>query len=405
MLSVTIGLNALRANPVRALLSTLGVVMGVASLVAVLALGDGVEAFAREQLERTTSIQAIEVRSRTTRELDGIQLPVTDYPVFTPADAQALVAAMSAAREVRHQVVGAGRVRLAGSDSLRGVSVFGLTGWPSLKPPPLAAGRFLEPADSTVVVVSHDLALAVAAGGGAATALGKTVRIEDAAWTIVGVIEAQRGAVAFTAVVPAAAASQAMVPALTPRLPTLVVTARRVEDVEVAKAEVEGWLAGRDSGWRDRVTVTTQLARAKQARQGMLIFKLLMGAITGISLLVGGIGIMNVLLASVAERTREIGIRKAAGARRRDVLLQFLAESVAITGLGSVVGVLLGLGGAFGVTAVMRARTEAVIYAAFTWGTVAIAVAAAVTVGIAFGIYPALRAARLSPIDAIRHET
>ncbi|HEX9165729.1 MAG TPA: FtsX-like permease family protein, partial [Gemmatimonadales bacterium] len=144
--------------------------------------------------------------------------------------------------------------------------------------------------------------------------------------------------------------------------------------------------------------------RARQARQGMLIFKLLMGAITGISLLVGGIGIMNVLLASVAERTREIGIRKATGARRRDVLLQFLAESVAITGLGSVVGVLLGLAGAFGVTAIMRARTEAVIYAAFTWGTVAIAVAAAVTVGIAFGIYPALRAARLSPIDAIRHE-
>lgn len=347
MLSISIGINALRPNPVRALLSTLGVVMGVASLVAVLALGDGVEAFAREQLERTTSIQAIEVRSRTTRELDGIPLPVTDYPVFTPADAQALVAALPAAREVRLQVVGAGRVRLAGSDSLRGVSVFGLTGWPSLKPPPLAAGRFLELADSTAVVVSHDLALAVAAGGDAA-ALGKALRIEDAA------------------------AAQAMVPALTPRLPTLVVTARRVEDVEVAKAEVEAWLAGRDPGWRDRVTVTTQLARAKQARQGMLIFKLLMGAITGISLLVGGIGIMNVLLASVAERTREIGIRKAAGARRR---------------------------------AVMRARTEALIYAAFTWGTVAIAVAAAVTVGIAFGIYPALRAARLSPIDAIRHET
>jgi putative ABC transport system permease protein len=137
----------------------------------------------------------------------------------------------------------------------------------------------------------------------------------------------------------------------------------------------------------------------------MLLFKLLMGAITGISLLVGGIGIMNVLLASVAERTREIGIRKAAGARRRDVLLQFLAESVAITGLGSVVGVLLGLGGAFGVTAIMRARADAPVYAAFSWGTVAVAVLAAVTVGVVFGIYPALRAARLSPIDAIRHES
>ena len=114
---------------------------------------------------------------------------------------------------------------------------------------------------------------------------------------------------------------------------------------------------------------------------------------------------MNVLLASVAERTREIGVRKTTGARRRDILWQFLAESVAITGTGSLLGIALGLAGAFGVTAIMRARTEATVYAAFTWGTVLVAVGAAVAVGITFGMYPALRAARLSPIDAIRHET
>ena len=152
------------------------------------------------------------------------------------------------------------------------------------------------------------------------------------------------------------------------------------------------------------VTVATNTARARQARQAVLVFKLAMGAITGISLLVGGIGIMNVLLASVAERTREIGIRKATGARHRDILGQFLAESVAITGAGSVAGVLLGLGLAFGVSAIIRAQTRATIYAGFTWGTVAVAVAASVTVGLGFGMYPALRAARLAPIDAIRHE-
>jgi putative ABC transport system permease protein len=86
------------------------------------------------------------------------------------------------------------------------------------------------------------------------------------------------------------------------------------------------------------------------------------------------------------------------------VLVQFLAESVTITGVGSIIGVALGLGGAFAATAIIRAQTQAPVLAAFTWGTVAVAVGAAVAVGIAFGTYPALRAARLSPIDAIRHE-
>ena len=95
--------------------------------------------------------------------------------------------------------------------------------------------------------------------------------------------------------------------------------------------------------------VRTDEARAKQAKQGIFLFKLFMGAITGISLLVGGIGIMNVLLAAVAERTREIGIRKATGARQRDILAQFLAESVAITGLGSAIGFAVGLTGALGI--------------------------------------------------------
>jgi putative ABC transport system permease protein len=141
-----------------------------------------------------------------------------------------------------------------------------------------------------------------------------------------------------------------------------------------------------------------------QAARGIVIFKLFMGAITGISLLVGGIGIMNVLLASVTERTREIGIRKAAGARRRDLLAQFLAESVTISLVGSFLGALLGLGAAFGATAVMRAKSSARIFAAVSWETLIVAAAAAILVGVVFGIYPALRAARLSPVEAIRHE-
>lgn len=130
-----------------------------------------------------------------------------------------------------------------------------------------------------------------------------------------------------------------------------------------------------------------------------------MGAVTCISLLVGGIGIMNVMLASVSERTREIGIRKAVGARRADVRSQFLAESVAISGFGSAIGVALGLAASFGITAVMRARVSGMeIHASVSWSTILVAVASAAIVGLVFGTYPARRAARLDPIDAIRHE-
>ncbi|MBC7897763.1 MAG: FtsX-like permease family protein, partial [Cytophagaceae bacterium] len=164
-------------------------------------------------------------------------------------------------------------------------------------------------------------------------------------------------------------------------------------------------LAARTPAWRTRFDLATYEARAQQAAQGILIFKLLMGAITGISLLVGGIGIMNVLLASVSERTREIGIRRATGATRRDILLQFLAESVAISGFGSVLGIALGLGGAFGITAVIRRyATAGFIQASFSWGSVAAAAGASLLIGLLFGTYPARRASQLSPIDAIRHE-
>jgi putative ABC transport system permease protein len=266
----------------------------------------------------------------------------------------------------------------------------------------LKAGRFFSAAGTREVVISARLAADLHLD------LGDSLQLSGRRWNVVGVLADSPGGDerVLLAFIPLPFADSAIM-SLGPRpVPSMLLKATRVEDVDSVQTGVAGWLARRyGDDWKDKVRVGTRADRLAQIQQGMLVFKILMGAITGISLLVGGIGIMNVLLASVAERTREIGVRKTTGARRRDILWQFLAESVAITGTGSVLGIALGLAGAFGVTAIMRARTEATVYAGFTWGTVLVAVGAAVVVGITFGMYPALRAARLSPIDAIRHET
>ena len=394
--SIRVGLDALGMNPLRTLLSTSGVVIGVASLVAVLSLGDGIERYAREQIGSTTDIQFITVTPRTTVTVDGVRLPGRDFPSFTPADAEAVAREIPGVDQVRLLLTGSGQ--FMAHDSSRAGIVMGTYVRPD-SAVAMQSGRWFTAGElrdgRRVAVVSPRLAALLG---------GDSLVLQGISWPIIGVMQDQRRDSVLRIIVPVAVASTAMVASEWPRAPTLLVRARRVEDVEPVSAAVGRWVAARNPSWRAGVSIVTNTERARQARQGALVFKIFMGAITGISLLVGGIGIMNVLLASVVERTREIGIRKATGARPRDVMTQFLAESVTITGAGSLLGVALGLTGAFSVTAIIRAQTQAPMYAAFTWGTVAVAVLAAGIVGVAFGIYPALRAASLSPIEAIRHE-
>ncbi len=414
--SLRIALQTLRANPLRTILSTLGVVMGVASLVAVLAIGDGVEEFARSQLQRTTDLQTITVAPVTYELIDHVRVPRSGYPTFTLHDSDSLGAALRGEATVSIVASGNALVARASASAPRAAAVTATV--------PAAAerlrldfdaGRLMNDAElrsaARVVVLSHGLAAALAKADSVSntsptTLVGQTVQLQDHPYRVTGVLAPEKGTEdRLAAIVPFTVAADATIKTSEPDHPMLLVRAARVERVDSVRARTERWLSERYGTWQGKVKLQTEAAsRLKQASQGIMIFKLAMGSFAAISLIVGGMGIMNILLASVFERTREIGVRKAIGARQRDILAQFLAESVAISGVGSVIGVAAGLAGAFAVTAIMRAQTEAVIFAAFTWPTLLIAMAIAIAVGLASGTYPALRAARLSPIDAIRHE-
>jgi len=408
--SVAIGLQTLRLNPMRTLLSTLGIIMGVAALVSVLSLGDGMQRYARDQIERTTDLHSISLTPSLFRTVDGQRFPRTDVATLDQSDAESL-AVLTAGRAVVTLLLSGQALVTTRSDTIpRAAQVLGtLANVESELPAPLAAGRFFTDDEvrrsAPVVVVSSALARRLSAGAGVESVIGDSVLFQGQARLVIGVLAPETGEQQQLAFMPLEAARSALPPALVGRPMTTVVKARRVEDVTQIRKSVEGWLAQKfGTSWQDRMTIATNQSRVAQAQQGMRLFKLFMGALTGISLLVGGIGIMNVLLASVIERTREIGIRKATGARQRHILLQFLSESVTISTAGSMIGVLLGVSASYTVTAFMRSVTSAPIHAGFSLGTLLIAVGASVIVGLTFGLYPALRAARLSPVDAIHRE-
>ncbi len=405
--AVRVGLDTLRANPLRTSLSTLGVVIGVASLVAVLAVGDGLERFVRSQIERTTDLQTIGVRSRTSDQVDGIIVPRQDVLMLNAAIRDSLAAALVTPADVFISNQGAARLsggRITGNAA---VLLYGIMGDAFPKRFEIVAGEKLSPAHEAsgerVAVVSSALARAYT-GAAADSAVGQLVRFGEAEFRIIGVVADEAGDPRRAAVIPWTTMAAAA-PTAVDRSATIEVRVRDAAQIGAAVKEVEGWMRTRFGAPGERYLIEAYSEmRLEQVRQGIMLFKLTMGTFAGIALIVGGIGIMNVLLSAVIERTREIGIRKACGARDGDVLAQFLSESVAISGVGAVMGAVLGLAGAFLATSLMRQLTKATIYAAFTWKSLFAAAVVAVVIGLVFGTYPALRAARLSPVDAMRNE-
>lgn len=402
VISASAALQTLRANPVHALLSTLGIIIGVAALVAILALADGMEAFGREQIALTTDFQSIQVTPSQTERIDGILVQRHDVPTFTVEDASILRGLISSSAAVAIVQIMGKEIQLEGDTSSAGAFLYKTEpGIIRVADAELVAGREMSDDDVRdglqIAVITDSLAARLAPGMEAATLIGRYIHVDDSEIEIVGLVR-ERGVRRPAAFIPLTTHAESENP------PILAVRTHTVEQTPQVRDIIETWLDERFVDGSDAFQIATNELRIAQIYRGILLFKIVMGIITGISVVVGGIGVMNVLLVSITERTKEIGVRRSSGARRSDIVIQFLSESMALSLTGCFLGLVLGFAGVFAFVPVIRYVTGVPFQAAFGWASVLIVAIAGLVLGLVFGTYPAYRASRLLPIEALRRE-
>ncbi|MFT4108367.1 ABC transporter permease [Propionicimonas sp.] len=411
--------RGLTANKTRSALTMLGVLIGVASVIILVGVGTGASASVTNTLNSLgTNTLTVTLKSaggglfggfgggsssdEATRK-DGTS---TREPSLTMADAEAL-SDRTLAPDVAEvaPVVGAASVTATYQGASHSVtSTTGTTAsYLAISNETVATGRAFSDSDyqghSRVLLLGPTVAKDLAGGDGTAI-LDQTIRLNGKEFTVVGILTA-KGTTAGQdqddrIIAPATAVQDHL--AGYGNLSSISVQATSAETVDAAQAQVESVLDARHrTNAEDRdFTVTNSASFLSAASSITSIFTLLLGAIAGISLLVGGIGVMNIMLVTVTERTREIGIRKSIGAGRSDIIFQFMLEAVMLSVLGGVLGIVFG----WAVCQIEVAGFRAVV-APYS---VALAFSFALAVGLFFGIYPAMRAASLRPIDALRYE-
>jgi putative ABC transport system permease protein len=403
--SFRMAVGGIVANKMRSALTMLGILIGVASVIVLIAVGAGSAQASRERLEALGS-------NTLTVIPGGLQLPGTSSSrtrkvEVTDGDVAALQDKNQApsVADVVPTVSGNARIILDGESTRPAQGIGSTPNFADVRNFPLQAGEFFTQEDldgrRKVIVIGTTVAKnLIGETEDPATLIGRKVKYGSSSFVVVGIFET-KGSNGFQdqddiAVVPLTTARDTITGG-SKTVDGLTVRATSRESTDAAQTEVQSVLMARHKGTTTSDFLVLNQASLQQTQdESNKTFTTLLGAVAAISLLVGGIGVMNIMLVTVTERTREIGIRKAIGARRVHIVSQFLTEAVLLSMLGGLAGVAVGMiGSTFRIVGTRPIVQPFSIFLAF---------GVAVATGLFFGLFPANRASKLRPIDALRHE-
>ena len=403
--TLKISLRAIRINKMRSGLTMLGIIIGVGSVIAMLAVGTGASEKIRQQISSIGSNLLLIHPGSTTS--GGLRMGMGSQPTLTKDDADAILREIPKVQEVAPVLSGVAQVVYGNQNWSTGV--YGSTpGIFVVRDLSLIAGRIFTEQDirsaTKVAVLGQTVVTNLF---GSSNPIGQVVRIKKLPFTVIGVLaekgQSMQGQDQDDIIyIPVTTAQKKIFGTAFPGMVRIImVKVRHADDLNAVENELNSLLRQRhrigpreDNDFQVR-NLTDMMQMAEQSSR---IMTLLLGAIASVSLLVGGIGIMNIMLVSVTERTREIGIRMAVGAKTWDIRLQFMIEALTLSLMGGVIGIILGFWGAK-ILSVM-AGWETVV----STFSVLLAFVFSALVGIFFGFYPAYKASLLNPIDALRYE-
>lgn len=402
-----VALNALRVNMLRSVLTMLGIIIGVAAVITMLAVGSGAEARIKEQIKSLGSnLMIITAGARTA---NGARIGTGITPDLTEDDAAAIAREVPEVEAVAPTYRGSAQVVFGNANWA--TQVFGITpDYFIVRNWTLDAGRMFEPAEISgagkVALIGQTVARELF---GDADPMDQTIRIKNVPVTIVGVLGRKGQNMTGNdqddvIMVPLATARNRIVgvEAGKPRQVGLIqIKVFDGESMSETEDKIRALLRQRlrtAEGQPDPITVRNLTEMLAAQEESSKVMSMLLAAVASVSLLVGGIGIMNIMLVSVTERTREIGLRMAVGARAADILTQFLVEAVTLSLVGGLIGIALGVGGSWMIAEFAGWQTQ------LSSTSIVLAVSFSAAIGIFFGFYPARKAARLLPIQALRYE-